>query len=153
MHLSESAVATVDGVPVLADHVATWCAGTTVTIKPVIDLNHAVSSTGYTPSDSVAERVRLAWPQCLFPFCTRRGRTDLDHGVPYDPGGPPDQTSTTNLAPLCRTHHRMKTFAGWSYVPAATTEHGVPTAFTWTSPTGATFRVDPLGSTPLPPEP
>ncbi len=146
VHLSESAVATVDGVPVLADHVAGWCAGAAVTIKPVIDLNQAVSSTAYTPSDSVAERVRLAWPQCVFPFCTRRVRTDLDHRVPY-PHGP---TSTSNLAPLCRTHHRMKTFAGWSYEPVAITDHGVPVAFTWTSPTGTRFRVDQHGSAPEP---
>ena len=38
----------------------------------------------------------------------------------------------------------MKTHSGWTYEPAATTEHGVPTAFTWTSPTGARFQVDPL---------
>ena len=130
----------------LADHVATWCAGATVTIKPVIDLNQAAESSGYTPSDSVAERVRLAWPQCVFPFCTRRARTDLDHRVPY-PDGP---TSTTNLAPLCRAHHRMKTHSGWTYEPTATTDHGVPTAFTWTSPSGARFQVDRHGSTPLP---
>ncbi len=30
----------------------------------------------------------------------------------------------------------MKTFTGWTYEPAATTDHGIPTAFTWTSPTG-----------------
>ena len=146
VHLSESAVATVDGVPVLADHVATWCADATATIKPVIDLNQAAESVGYTPSDAVAERVRLAWPQCVFPFCTRRARTDLDHRIPWPDGA----TSSANLAPLCRTHHRMKTFAGWSYVPAATTDHGVPIAFTWTSPGGSRFRVDQHGSSPEP---
>ena len=85
----------------------------------------------------------------MFPFCTRRARrADLDHRVPW-PDGP---TSSANLAPLCRTHHRMKTFAGWTYEPAATTEHGVPTAFTWTSPSGDRFHVDRFGSIPLPPE-
>ena len=124
----------IDGTPVLVDQVATWCAGADVTIKPIIDLNRPVSSSGYAPSDPVAERVRLAWPQCVFPFCTRRARTDLDHIAPYDPDGPPGQTSTTNLAPLCRTHHRMKTHSGWSYRPAETSAHGVPTTFAWVSP-------------------
>ena len=146
IHLSDSAVATVDGIPVLADHVATWCTAANVTVKPVIDLNQAAESTGYTPSDSVAERVRLARPQCVFPFCTRRARTDLDHRVPWPDG----RTSSTNLAPLCRTHHRMKTFSGWGYEPAATTEHGVPAAFTWTSPAGDRYRVDGHGSSPEP---
>ncbi len=44
----------------------------------------------------------------------------------------------------------MKTFTGWTYEPAATTEHGVPTAFTWTSPTGDQYRVDHHGSSPEP---
>ena len=66
--------------------------------------------------------------------------------MPY-PGGP---TSTTNLAPLCRAHHRMKTHCGWTYEPATTTDHGVPTAFTWTSPAGVRFRVNHHGSAPLP---
>ena len=34
---------------------------------------------------------------------------DLDHTVEYSDTGPPGQTSTENLAPLCRTHHRAKT--------------------------------------------
>ena len=148
VHLSDADVARLDNTdtPVLVDQVATWCTSANVTVKPVIDLNQAAESSGYTPSGSVAERVRLAWPQCVFPFCTRRARTDLDHRMPY-PHGP---TSTVNLAPLCRTHHRMKTFAGWTYQPAEATEHGVPVAFTWTSPTGNHFRVDATGSSPEP---
>ena len=149
VHLDETDVAEVDGTPVLVDQVATWCAGANVTVKPVIDLNQVVTSSGYTPSESVAERVRLVWPQCVFPFCTRRARTDLDHRVAHPDG----ETSTANLAPLCRTHHRMKTHSGWDYEPAATTRHGVPTAFTWTSPLRARFRVDGFGTELVAPEP
>ena len=149
VHLDDSNVAqTHDGHPVLVDQVATWCAGATVTIKPVIDLNTPLTSTGYTPSPAVAERVRLTWTQCVFPFCTRCARLDLDHREPW-PDGP---TSSANLAPLCRTHHRMKTFSGWTYEPADTPEHGIPTAFTWTSPTGTRFRADRHGSIALQPE-
>ncbi|MGK2874489.1 MAG: HNH endonuclease signature motif containing protein, partial [Nocardioides sp.] len=53
---------------------------------------------------------------------------DLDHVVPYDPDGPPGQTSTTNLRPLCRTHHRVKTHTGWTPTDTDT--------LTWTSPRG-----------------
>ena len=153
VHLSDADVARLDNTdtPVLVDQVAAWCAGAEVTIKPVIDLNEARSVAGYVPTDPLAERVRLAWPQCVFPYCARRARRcDLDHRVPYGDAGP---TSTSNLAPLCRTHHRMKTFCGFTYEPATTTETGIPSAFTWTSPTGARFRVDRRGSTPLPPDP
>ncbi len=150
VHLSESAVARLDNTdtPVLVDQVAAWCAGAQVTIKPVIDLNEARSVAGYVPTAPIAERARLAWPRCVFPYRTRRARRcDLDHRVPYGEG----PTSTSNLAPLCRTHHRMKTFCSWTYEPAATTtDHGVPTAFTWTSPAGDRFRVDQHGSSPEP---
>jgi hypothetical protein len=40
----------------------------------------------------------------------------------------------------------MKTFNGWTYLPAETTDTGIPTAFTWTSPHGHRFRVDRHGS-------
>ena len=56
---------------------------------------------------------------------------DLDHIVPYvppDEGGPPGQTNPQNLAPLCRRHHRAKTFTGWTYQRAR------DGAYTWTSP-------------------
>ncbi len=137
------------GSNVLLDQVAAWCgASTTVTIRPVLDLNDHHRIDGYVPTESIREQVLLTWPQCVFPFCTRRARRcDLDHRRPHGAGG---STCPCNLAPLCRTHHRMKTFSGWTYQPAHTTETGIPTAFTWTSPEGNLFRVDHRGSTPLP---
>ena len=47
----------------------------------------------------------------------------------------------------------MKTHSGWTYQPAATTAHGVPTVFEWVSPSGDRFRVDCFGTIPVPPEP
>jgi 5-methylcytosine-specific restriction endonuclease McrA len=56
---------------------------------------------------------------CVFPGCTLDARAcDLDHIAPYRPpgdGGPPGQTCPENLAALCRRHHRLKTFASWTY--------------------------------------
>ena len=53
---------------------------------------------------------------------------DLDHIRPYDPDDPASATSTENLAPLCRRHHRAKTHGRWTYLRLGPGEH------LWTSP-------------------
>ena len=67
------------------------------------------------------EHVVLRDAHCVFPGCRRDSRAcDLDHINPYvpiDDGGPPGQTHPGNLAPLCRTHHRVKTHTAWDYQP------------------------------------
>ena len=66
---------------------------------------------------------------------------DLDHIVAYtdpDDGGPPGQTRPENLACLCRRHHRLKTFTGWSY------ERADDDSYRWTSPRGQVFTTHPL---------
>ena len=71
------------------------------------------------------------------------GPTDLDHieaYVPPDEGGPPGQTHPHNLAPLCRRHHRAKTFTGWHY------ERARDGTYEWTSPHGHTYTVGPHGT-------
>ena len=116
------------------DQVEEWCQAshTKVTIRPVIDLNQTLTSPGYTPTTRIRDHVQLAHPTCVFPGCNRTSRAcDLDHVVPYDPDGPPGQTSTTNLRPLCRTHHRVKTHTGWTPTDTDT--------LTWTSPRGLTI--------------
>src|SRR5205085_5135576 len=81
---------------------------------------------------------------CRFPWCGRRGRYDLDHIEPYlprDEGGPPGQTSSENLARLCRFHHRLKTHSPWDY-------HRQPdSTLLWTSPPDLRYRVDHTGTT------
>jgi len=147
---------------VVAEQVREWCrsSSTQVVVKPVIDLRDQVAVDAYEIPDRIAERVRLTRPTCVFPHCTRPARgCDLDHVDEYvraDDGGPPGQTSTTNLAPLCRRHHRVKTHpsptgAGperrWRYrrLPDG--------SFVWTSPHDQQYLVDPHGTIPLPPEP
>ncbi len=56
---------------------------------------------------------------------------------PSTDGGPPGQTNPLNLAPLCRTHHRMKTFTAWDYKRL---DDGT---YVWTSPTGHQYEVPP----------
>ena len=115
-----------------------------------LDLAEEITIPGYTPSDRLAEQTRQRHPRCVFPHCTRRARrrttdethADLDHITTHDPDGPPGQTTTSNLATLCRRHHRAKTHAAWTY-------HPTPTGFIWTSPHRYQYLVEPRGTTDL----
>jgi len=93
---------------------------------------------------------------CIFPFCTRTSRRcDLDHIKPYDLDGPTDQTSTENLAPLCRRHHRLKTHGGWTYEAVSTSSTPGPPerAYHWRSPHGYEYLRTPTGTESLTPRP
>ncbi|GAA5150974.1 hypothetical protein GCM10023340_29100 [Nocardioides marinquilinus] len=135
-HLDGTDVGVLDNTqtPVLIEQIKQWCAaaGTKVTVRPVVDLNVERVTDAYRPSPAVAEHVLLRDRHCVFPRCTRR-RVDLDHIHPYESGGP---TSTSNLAPLCRRHHRAKTHSRWRYRMLE------PGRYEWTSPTGRTHLVD-----------
>jgi hypothetical protein len=150
VHLTDHTLATGTGVlraeaigPLLADELAELIGYGPYTVTPVIDLNDAVSVDAYEIPDRIRERVKLTHPVELFPFGTQethRGM-DLDHLQPYDPLGPPGQTNTTNLAPLGRFGHRVKTHAhGWKV------RRVDPKTLEWTTPHGFTFRVDPPGT-------
>ena len=127
-----------------------WCGDsrTTVTIKPVIDLNVELFTLAYEIPDRIREQIVLRDRTCVFPWCTRPGRgCDVDHIVEFDheaeaEGRPqPGPTTTSNLAALCRYHHRLKTFTVWTYRMAA------PGVFEWTSPHGHGYRRDRTGTT------
>ncbi len=124
------------------DQVRHWCgqSRTQVVVKPVLDLNEPITCDGYQPSDRLREQVVLRDRQCVFPWCTRPARScDLDHIVPWEQGG---ETSTDNLAALCRRHHRLKTHSAWRY------ERTGPATYTWSSPHGHRFTTDPTGTDP-----
>jgi uncharacterized protein DUF222 len=150
IHLTDHTLATGNGVlraegigPLLARQLTELVGHSPYAVKPVIDLNDAVSADAYEIPDRIRERVKLTHPVELFPYGTREThRTmDLDHIKPYDPLGPPGQTNTHNLAPLGRFTHRVKTHAlGWDVrrVDRTTLE--------WVTPHGFTFRVSPSGT-------
>ncbi|MBF4162834.1 HNH endonuclease signature motif containing protein [Nocardioides acrostichi] len=136
---------------VTAAQVATWAGNpdTQVIVKPVVDLTETISVDAYEIPDRIAYRVTEQRQTCAFPFCQRSAmRADLDHideYVPTSDGGPPGQTSTETLAPLCRTHHRAKTHPSqnqrrWRYRRVR------PGLYLWTSPHGRHFLVDPDGT-------
>ena len=138
-----------------ADAVRDWCGvpGTQVVVKPIIDLADTVSVEAYEIPDRIAARVRYQRPTCAFPHCTRpTGSADLDHTVEYSDTGPPGQTSTENLAPLCRTHHRAKTHPSPTGMPGQTRwryERLTAGTWLWTSPTARRYLVHPDGTTAL----
>jgi hypothetical protein len=142
----------------LLDQVKAWCGDshTTVTVKPVIDLNTQLTAPGYAIPDRIREQVILRDRTCVFPWCTRPARgCDLDHVTAYDhdaeaEGRPqPGPTATDNLAAECRFHHRLKTHTAWHCQVIA------PGVFEWTSPHGHRYRRDHTGTTAIepPPEP
>jgi hypothetical protein len=163
VHLSEDAlraggadtpvqVENAGGQLLTAAQIAHWCGlpeTRKVTVKPVIDLHAHLAVDGYQVPARIAEHVRLRDRTCVHPWCQRPARRcDLDHIDPYvpiDQGGPPGQTSTDNLACLCRLHHRMKTHGGWNYAMIR------PGVFLWTSPHGHRYLRDHTGTTDLTP--
>jgi hypothetical protein len=104
----------------------------------------------YRPSPHLRTTLALRDQSCRFPGCGRPAwACDLDHRVPFDPGRPAiDQTIASNLQPLCRPHHRLKTLAGWDWTRDIRT--GI---LTITSPQGRIYRVEPPTPTSPPWEP
>ncbi|WP_448061518.1 DUF222 domain-containing protein [Cellulomonas hominis] len=104
-----------------------------------------VASHSYRPSARLAAYVVARDDIGRFPGCrVPAWRCDLDHIVPFDDRHPAvEQTTAGNLQPLCRFHHRLKTYGGWRVERDPLTA-----ATTWTSPTGQVYvcsphRVDP----------
>ena len=110
-------------------------------IKPVIDLTDRVRSTAYEHPEALKERVHLITGGDYWPFATSTSRrVDYDHPIPYDPHGPPGQTSVQNSGPLGRRHHRWKTFAGFRAKQSGLGR------YVWLTPHGLGFIVDANGT-------
>ncbi len=158
VHLSRAALEGTDHVgrventrtPVTADQIRDWCGhpDTHLTVKPVIDLDDHVHVGQYEIPDRIKEHVALRDHTCVFPWCTRPARTlqpdshpcDCDHITPYRDDGPGVQTCTCSLAPLCRTHHRLKTHTAWRYTTLD------PGTYLWSSPHGYQYLRDHHGT-------
>ncbi|HWJ12083.1 MAG TPA: hypothetical protein VNS46_22070, partial [Nocardioides sp.] len=116
---------------------------TTVIVRPVIDLADCIPVDSYEIPDRHKRAVRLRDHTCRFPNCPKQATTcDLDHQTPHDRGGP---TCPCNLVPLCRRHHRAKTFSLWRYVTIQ------PGHYLWISPNDRHFHVGPEGTRSLDP--
>ena len=100
-----------------------------------------LATESYHPTNACYAFVKARDQRCRFPGCTTSTWfTDLDHTRPW-PLGP---TDPTNLACLCRRHHRIKQRPGWQV------RLNPDASMDWTDPTGTvrtSHPVDHLGST------
>ena len=92
----------------------------------------------YRPSQALDQAVRYRDVTCRFPGCRRpalgrRSGTDLDHTIPWPEG----HTAASNLAVLCRRHHRLKHSRAWQARLSS------DATMTWTTPTGRLIQTEP----------
>jgi hypothetical protein len=129
------------GAIVPLERVDEWSLASGTVVRPVkvIDLNAEVTRDGYAPSATQHEQSALiAGGTCVYPGCTRSAwLADTEHLEAYDNGG---QTTTSNLAKTCRSHHGLKTFGGWTYTQPT------PGTFIWRSPLGIEYVRYPDGT-------
>lgn len=145
VHLQQAAleaqrgVARVEGLgPVLVQRLTDILRHAHIDLKPVIDLATGASVNGYEHPTAMKERVFLRSLGDVFPHAASLSRrVDIDHPIPYDPGGPPGQTSDGNAAPLSRRSHRAKTHYRY------TVEQLGPASYLWTTPHGLLRLVTP----------
>jgi hypothetical protein len=118
-----------------ADHPDAACGCAVLGRPPEVD--------SYTPSRPQQRFVHTRDRSCRFPTCGQRvGWADADHVIPHACDGP---TDCANLCCLCRSHHRLKTFApGWRF---QMDDDGVLTV---TTPSGVTRTTRPPGLRPPP---
>ncbi|MBX9918722.1 MAG: HNH endonuclease [Mycolicibacterium frederiksbergense] len=124
---------TLDGAIIPAAMLAELIAGG-ATIKPLSEIADLPAEPRYRPSTALTAFVRMRAMTCSFPGCNRAAhRCDLDHLTPWPAGA----THPGNLGPLCRLHHLVKTFAGWT--PTAQPDGTIH----WSAPTGHSYAKAP----------
>lgn len=107
---------------------ATWYRMLTDQARTCVEL----SVGSYAPTKPIWRQVVAADPACIWPGCSRASVTaELDHRTEYPAG----ETSTENLQPLCRRHHRMKHSKGFRVVR---NDDG---SYDWTTRFGSRFHV------------
>ena len=132
VHLTDQALTSTEGVarvagvgPVTVEQIRRFLAGSTgvsngaggagfqIRVLPVLDPADIAPVDSYEIPLRIRQAVLARNPADVYPYGTLTSqRMELDHTIPYvqmDAGGPPGQTSTDNLGPLDRTHHRDKT--------------------------------------------
>ena len=93
----------------------------------------AVSS--YRIPDSMRRLIEARDQTCRSPVCRQPAwRTDMDHTIPYDLGGP---TCRCNVSAECRHHHRLKQLKDWQL------RQPQPGVLVWVTPARLTYTVEP----------
>jgi hypothetical protein len=121
--------------------------GTTIGLA-ILDANtgtllHTVRH-AYRPDAAMRHFITIRDGRCRMFGCQLRAQHwDLDHAIAHPQG----KTTPTNLAGLCRRHHRAKQHRSWRY-------HLMPDGIAiWQSPTGTTRITYPEHHLPPPPAP
>ena len=150
VHLTDDAlhtgqgVARIEGVGPIDVHQLHEVLGTTdITLTAVLDLRERRRVDAYEHPEDIKDHVWTQTGGDCFPFTPRtatRDAVDFDHAIPYDATGPPGQTGPHNSGPLRRSHHRAKTFGGY------TTRITGPGRHLWRTPHGLAFLVDHTGT-------
>jgi Domain of unknown function (DUF222) len=103
-------------------------------VEPVTGHLLDYGSVIYRPPAELADYVMARDRRCRFPGCNAPAtHCDIDHNIP----APQGDTSARNCCCLCRRHHRLKTFGGW------TVQLKPDGSCLWTSPGGRQFVSDP----------
>ena len=153
VHLSGDALMRGEGVarverlgPVRVQDLARVVGHARIRVTPVLHLGDSDPGTDrYEIPESLREHVLARDGFEAFPYSSREARhLDLDHVDPFVPGRE-GQTRASNLAPLSRRSHRVKTHAGWIL------EQPEPGVFYWRTGMGQILRVGPDGTTDLTP--
>jgi len=113
-----------------------------IRLTPVVNIGDAEPAVdAYEVPHSIREKVVLRDRYEPFPWSCREARgLDADHSEPFQPGIP-GQTRPSNLGPLSRRVHRIKTHCGWKLAQIS------PGVFEWTTGYGQRFIVGPGGTT------
>src|SRR5439155_20217932 len=96
-------------------------------------LHHGI--TRRRPTAEQAAYIRARDRTCRAPGCRQPAHhADIDHTRDWAHGGP---TTISNMAVLCRRHHRMKHQGGWLL------HHTASGILFWTSPLGKVYVTTP----------
>jgi len=131
--------------PTLISQVADITKGSSIHVTPVIHLNdnREPAVDNYEIPLRIREQVLLTDQYSKFPWSSVPSQNlDLDHVQPWQPGTT-GLTRPSNLTPLERRAHRLKTHADWKL------EHPQPGVDIWHTPAGQQFRVDKTGTHPI----
>ena len=93
----------------------------------------AVAHLGRTINASLRTALALRDRHCVVPGCGVGYSLEIDHVHPLEHGG---RTELANLALLCRHHHRMKTYEGWTLERTGPTDADPGWTFTPLAPFG-----------------
>jgi len=103
-------------------------------VEPVTGLLLDYRTVIYRPPAELKDYLMARDRRGRFPGCNTRATVcDIDHNIP----APRGDTSAKNCCCLCRRHHRLKTFGGW------TVELKPDGSCLWTSPGRREFVSDP----------